>query len=363
MTKEREWRLVKLNEVAKLITGKTPSRQMPGFYTTEDGIPWVKIENLGHREVYETEEYLTEAGGRRGVMIPKDAVLLSTNRTIGKVGIARRELQTNQQITAIICNEDSGIMPEYLYYYLKFSEKNIQNMAYATVANRISKEVLGQFIFPIASILNQIEWITVLKYVEDYLWKKEEMLQVIAEYENSQADMLHRFRFSEKTALMKELRNLTENMRETAQNLLDSLLYIIFGEIEEKKNSYFESKGVELKLPNQFEKLIPEARKLLQDISSFQRELYRKLYEAEKESAVHDILKQMQSRGKGAENQNIQSALTAVEAFHQIGLLKKENKKLLYNPKEEPTEENTVRDSNENDLGIEMWSCLFPKEE
>ena len=368
MTKEKDWRFVKLNEAAKLITGKTPSRQMTGFYTTESGIPWVKIENLEHREVYETEEYLTESGARRGVTVPKDAVLLSTNRTIGKVGIAGRGLQTNQQITAIICNEDSGILPEYLYYYLKFSEKNIQNMAYATIANRVSKETLGQFIIPIASISNQEEWIAVLKYVEDYLWKKEEMLQVIAEYENCQVDILHRFRFSEKTALMKELRNLTKNMKETAQELLDSLLFTFFGEAEQDKSLYFRSKSPESidqanQRPKQFEKLVPEARKLLQDISYFQRELYRKLYEAEKESAVHEILKQMESGGKGSENQNIQSALTAVEALYQIGLLKKENKKLLYDPKEEPTEKNTVRDNNGNDLGIEMWSCLCPKKE
>lgn len=368
MTKEKDWRFARLDEAAKLVTGKTPSRQMPGFYTDEGGIPWVKIENLGHREVYETEEYLTEAGNRRGVMIPKDAVLLSTNRTIGKVGIAGRELQTNQQITSIICNEDSGILPEYLYYYLKFSEKNIQNMAYATIASRISKEMLGQFIIPIATLPKQREWTTIFKYVEDYLLKKEEMLQVIAEYENRPRDVLDIFLFSTKSALVKELRSLTESMKETAQELLDSLLYIFFGEIEQAKNLYYkrkeqESAKQEHKRPGQFERLVPEARKLLQDISYFQRELYRKLYEAEEESAVHEILKQMKVKDMGAENQNIQSALTAVEAFQQIGLLKKENTKLLYDPDGEPTEENTVRDSNGNDLGIGMWSCLFPKEE
>lgn len=373
MTKENDWRFARLNEVAKLITGKTPSRQMPGFYAAEGGIPWVKIENLGHREVYETEEYLTEAGSTKGVTVPKDAVLLSTNRTIGKVGIAGRVLQTNQQITAIICNEDSGIQPEYLYYYLKFSEKNIQNMAYATVANRISKETLGQLIIPIASDSKQIEWTTVLKYVEDYLLKKEEMLQVIEAYENRQKDVWDLFLFPEKTTLMQELRSLTESMKETAQELLDSLLYIFFGKIEQDKNLYFKRKDQEskkqetkkqgAKRSQQFERLVPEARKLLQDISYFQRELYQKLYESEEESAVHEVLKQMKSESSGFKDQNIQSALTAVEALWQIGLLKRENKKLLYHPKEEPMEENTVRDNNGNDLGIEMWSCLFPKEE
>ena len=363
MTKEIKWRLVKLSEIAELITGKTPSKHISEFYTTKDGIPWVKVENLGHREVYEAEEYLTELGAGKGVMIPKDAVLLSTNWTIGKVGIAGRQLQTNQQITSIICDEDSGVLPEYLYYYLKFSEKNIQNMAYATVANRISKETLGQLILPVAPPSSQEEWITLLKCVEDYLWKKEEMLQVIAEFETHPMNTLSILQYSMENRQMEELRNLTENMKETIQDLLDSLLCHIFEEIEKKKSLYYESEKRELILSGEFEKLVPEARKLLQDISSFQQELYRKFYEAEKESAVHEMLKQIKQENPRFKNQGIQSALTTVEALYQIGLLKKENKKLLYHSQEDPTEENTVRDHNGNNLGINVWSCIFPKEE
>lgn len=363
MAKEIKWRLAKLGEVAELITGRTPSKQNPKFYSTEDGIPWVKIENLGHREVYETEEYLTESGVIKGLMIPKGAVLLSTNRTIGKVGIAGQLLQTNQQITSIICNRDSGILPEYLYYYLKFSQRNIQNMAYSTISNRVTKEALEQFILPIAPPSDQDEWVMLLRNVEDYLWKKEEMLQVITEYEKHQMNTLPIFQYSRGNRLMRELRDLTENMKETIQVLLDSLLYHIFGEIEKKKNSYYKSEVQELILSGEFERLVPGARNILRNISSFQRELYRKFYEAEKESTVHEILKQIKQERADFKDQDIQSALTTVEAFHQIGLLKKENKKLLYNPQEDPTEENTVRDNSGNDLGIGMWSCIFPKEE
>lgn len=87
-----EWRFVKLCEIARLVTGKTPSKQMMEYYTTEGGVPWVKIENLGHREIYKTGEYLTKQGAGKGITVPENAVLLATNRTIGKVGIAGRAL-------------------------------------------------------------------------------------------------------------------------------------------------------------------------------------------------------------------------------------------------------------------------------
>ena len=66
--------------------------------------------------------------------------------------------------------------------------------------------------------------------------KKEEMLQVIEAYENRQKDVWDLFLFPEKTTLMQELRSLTESMKETAQELLDSLLYILKEKIRKVKN-------------------------------------------------------------------------------------------------------------------------------
>lgn len=235
-------------------------------------------------------------------------------------------------------------------------------MAYATVANRISKEVLGQFIIPVAPGPNQIEWIRILKYVEDYLWKKEEMLQVIAEFEEQQMSAPSILQ-DIKNNCIRKLRTVTENMIETIQELLDSLLYNIFGKIEKEKNRYYEGNEKKLVLSEEYDRLAPEAGKLLQSLSYFQQELYRKFYEAGKELAVHEVLKQMKKESTRFKNQNIQNALTAIEAFDQIGLLKKENKKLLYHHEKDPTEENIVRDPNGNDLGIGMWSCIFPNEE
>lgn len=361
MIKESEWKFVKLKEVASLVPGKTPSRRVPGYYTDKNGVPWVKIENLTRRRVYETREYLTASGSRRGVTVPAGAVLLSTNGTIGRVAIAKQPLQTNQQITAILCNEDSGILPEYLYYYLKFSQKSLQNMAYATTANQINREMLQQFILPIATETIQCTWVSILKYVEDYLWSKEEMLEVLDEYEDRRKDTSGVFRFSEETTLIPELRKLTENMKAIAQNLLDTLLYQMFGEIETEKTQYY--KKHEDTFSGQFERLVPEARMLLQDLSSFQQTLYQKFYETDKESAVHEILKQIKQGDMYFEDRDIQSAVATVETLQQIGLLKGEDKKLLYDPNQEPAEENIVRDSEGHDLGIQMWRCIFPEEE
>lgn len=363
MIKESKWKLAKLKEVTSLVSGKTPSKWMPGYYTGEDGIPWVKIENLTRRRVYETREQLTESGSREGFMVPADAVLLSTNGTVGKVAIAGRPLQTNQQITAIICHEDSGILPEYLYYYLKFSRESLCNMAYVTIANRINRETLQQFILPIAPLSTQKEWITVLECVEDYLWSKEEMLEVVDEYENCWKDTPDVFRFPEKTTLIPKLRKLTEDMKATAQNLLDTLLYYMFGEIETEKNLYYANEKREVVFSGQLGRLVPGARKLLQELSPFQQALYQKFYETDRELAVHEIMKQMKQEDASFGDRDIQSAVATVETLHQIGLLKGEDKKLLYAPNQEPEEENIVRDSEGHDLGIRMWSCIFPEEE
>lgn len=358
------WKFVKLKEIAELIIGRTPSKQIPEYYTKEEGLPWVKIENLGHREVYETETYLTELGAAQGKTIPKGALLLSTNGTVGKVGIAGRQLQTNQQITAIICRETDKILPEYLYYYFKFAEKNIQSLAYATVANRVSKGTLEQFIVPIAPLSKQEEWTKLLKRTEDYLWKKKELLRTLETYEERQLETFYFSLHSAEKITVEELKMLTRNMIDTIQTLLASLLYQIFEETDSRKYLYYEKESQKLPLSGVFERLVPEAGRLLSDMSAFQQALYRKFYEVEEPAAVHEMLKQLKQENRQFADRDIQSALASVEVLRQMGLLnKQEDRKLFYNAKEGPTEENTVRDREGNYLEIGMWNCIFPEKE
>jgi restriction endonuclease S subunit len=134
---------------------------------------------MKRRKISCTREYLSRTGAELGKIIPRGAVLLSVNGTIGKAAIAGCELETNQQIMAIVCKEESGILPEYLYYYLLFARKTLQSMAYQTVLERLSTNTLEQILIPVAPVEVQKSWIRQLELVEDYIWKKEDLLSEV----------------------------------------------------------------------------------------------------------------------------------------------------------------------------------------
>ena len=93
--------MYKLESLARLISGRTPEREQKEYYA-ETGTPWVKIENLDQGYIRETAEYLSEQGKEKVNLVPENSVLFSIVGTVGKVGIAGRELATNQQIVSLI---------------------------------------------------------------------------------------------------------------------------------------------------------------------------------------------------------------------------------------------------------------------
>ena len=349
------WKYVRLKDAARLIIGKTPPKKNPenfiAYGKNEEGIPWVKIEDMKCRKISDTKEYLSRQGAEIGKIIPRGAVLLSVNGTIGKVAIAGCELETNQQIMAIVCKESSGILPEYLYYYLMFARKTLQSMAYQTVLERLSTMTLEQIIIPVAPIEVQETWIRQLELVEDYIWKKEDLLSELKKDLNS-GWILH-INLMRADRPLKKLQEITSQIIEKAEKLLKAFLEEIFQEADREKYFYYREQVIQVHQP--WERLDEKRRGFVeQQLSDFQRRLYREFYNAGKPSVVHEILKHMKSEYS---EYHIQDAVTSVEILFQLGLLSKETFKLYYD-REESGEENVVRDEKGEALVIDIWNCV-----
>ena len=65
-------------------------------------------------------------------------------RTVGKVGIAGRELATNQQIVSLIFDE-TRVLPLYGYYALRYHAEEIRKLSNQTTMALISRKTLGQY--------------------------------------------------------------------------------------------------------------------------------------------------------------------------------------------------------------------------
>lgn len=373
MKNSEEWRYKKLHEIAVLIKGRTPSRQRTEYYAKK-GVPWVKIENLKRRMISDSEEYLSVEGERVGRTVPADSVLLSVNRTIGRLGIAGVPLQTNEQIVAITIRNTEEVLPEYLYFYLMFSDKNLQKRAYVTINSRISPGVLGEMIIPIAPPKLQQYWVIRLKQLEELIWKKEDMLAQCRKYQeyygNRRVDSNRNSNWKQNSLKQKKIKlemeklgSLLEASTALTEKLLRAVLNRIFQDAEQRKEAVFYG-GEEPGWPEiaDIRELDDTIKALLLEMPYFQQCIYRAFYAAGAPAAIHTVLKQVKRKEPSLKDQHIQDAVSTVETFRQLGLMSEQEQRKLYYTAEEKAEDE-IMGENGSGLTIGLWGCSFPKED
>ena len=100
------WSFSTIEEYGDVITGKTPSTKRSEYYGNE--YPFVKIPNMTSVWVTETETALSEAGHltQSKKLLQKGTVIVSCIASPGEVSIVSKPSHTNQQINAVVPNED-----------------------------------------------------------------------------------------------------------------------------------------------------------------------------------------------------------------------------------------------------------------
>jgi type I restriction enzyme S subunit len=110
-----EWQTVRIGDLGKVVTGKTPSTAVSENFG--GNYPFITIPDLdGRREIATSARTLSELGAQamRSCRLPAGAVMMSCIATIGKCGITTRASFTNQQINSLICKD--GVDPKFVYY-------------------------------------------------------------------------------------------------------------------------------------------------------------------------------------------------------------------------------------------------------
>jgi len=164
--KRKKWRRVRLGEVGKIITGKTPSTKEASNFGGQ--FPFITIPDLkNQRFVIETERTISEIGAQkmRGLKLPPRTVVMSCLATVGETGITTRESFTNQQINAVIC--DSQIIDyKFLYYIFNYLKKLLKQYDGSVYIN-ISKSKFANLEVEIPSIDMQKRIADILSAFDD----------------------------------------------------------------------------------------------------------------------------------------------------------------------------------------------------
>jgi len=139
------WMVTTINNLGEIVTGTTPSTENREYYGDE--FLWATPTDLVEQKYVEkTKTKLTKRGFKITRKITTSSVLfVCIGSTIGKVGMALKEMATNQQINSIICKEND---PNFVYYQLLFNSKKIKNMA-----NQVAIPILNKTDFGTIKIL------------------------------------------------------------------------------------------------------------------------------------------------------------------------------------------------------------------
>ena len=134
---EGEWKEAKLSDVAEVITGNTPSTKNREYY--DGNILFVSPADLGTKKyISDTAKKLSDLGFSKTRKIKKGSTLFTCiGSTIGKVGLAKEDLATNQQINSVTPKENND--NEFIYYQLLFHAKQIKRSAATQAVPIINK--------------------------------------------------------------------------------------------------------------------------------------------------------------------------------------------------------------------------------
>ena len=163
----KSWIMVPLGTRCEIITGNTPSRAEAKNYGKF--IEWIKSDNINTPCTFLTEaqEYLSEIGFQKCRFVEAGSLLMTciagSVNCIGNVAVADRRVAFNQQINAIVPNEDEVL---YLYWVMVLSKRAIHRTINMALKGILSKGQLSKMAFPFPPVELQKQFVTFVEQTD-----------------------------------------------------------------------------------------------------------------------------------------------------------------------------------------------------
>lgn len=177
-----QWRTARLEDVAQVLGGGTPSRTEPSYFG--GAIAWATptdITKLDQLYICQTKETVSEEGLRNSStkLMPPGAVLLTSRATIGFTAISTVPICTNQGFINFICGP--GLVPEYLAYWLRTQRDKMIQHAGGTTFKEIARGTLRKFEIPFPPLPEQRRIVDLLSRAEGIVRLRREAEKKAAE--------------------------------------------------------------------------------------------------------------------------------------------------------------------------------------
>lgn len=157
-----EWKVGRLDEIADVVGGSTPSKAKPEYYT-QKGIAWLTPKDLSnHPAVYTSRGVIdiTEVGynSTSTKLMPKGTILFTSRAPIGYISIAQNDICTNQGFKSLVPKKAGTC---FLYCFLKYVTPEIENKSTGSTFKEASGSLMKslQVIMPEQKVFEDFETI------------------------------------------------------------------------------------------------------------------------------------------------------------------------------------------------------------
>jgi type I restriction enzyme, S subunit len=151
-----DWSSVRLSDVAKIVSGGTPSTKNTQFW--DGNILWATPTDITKNSKYisSTEQSITNLGldNCSATLLPIGSVLMTSRATIGPRCINIKPMSTNQGFKSFVCNAEL-INNEYLYYLIGILEKEFYRLSYGSTFLELSKNSIENFVISLPPLKEQ----------------------------------------------------------------------------------------------------------------------------------------------------------------------------------------------------------------
>ena len=154
------WKVGRLDEIADVVGGSTPSKAKPEYYT-QKGIAWLTPKDLSnHPAVYSSrgEIDITKEGynSTSTKLMPKGTVLFTSRAPIGYISIAQNDICTNQGFKSLVPRKAGTC---FLYCFLKYVTPEIENKSTGSTFKEASGALMKslQVIMPEQKVFEEFE--------------------------------------------------------------------------------------------------------------------------------------------------------------------------------------------------------------
>ena len=174
-------------------SGGTPKSTEETYWN--GGIHWATLVDLPQTDfitqITRTERTISEAGlsNSSAKVLPIGTVVVSSRATIGRVGIARIPLATNQGFKNIIIRDGTRALPEFIAYMMKRLAPRMESLATGGTFKEISKSTIASLEIPLPPLAIQQE---IVAEIEAHQRHIEKLKAEISESEAKIKDVIDR---------------------------------------------------------------------------------------------------------------------------------------------------------------------------